>query len=69
MDIFEVVVYINKEIDNQSFFQNLETALAFANYCEDKGYICEVHKYSYHSTIRRGFWRDAKTDDATEISI
>lgn len=69
MDIFEVIVYVNKEVNTESYYMNLETALAFANYCEDKGYICEVHKYSYHSTIRRSFWRDAKTDDSTEISV
>lgn len=69
MDIFEVIVYINKEIESQSFYQDLESALKFANYCEDKGYICEVHRYEYCSTVRRGFWRNEKPDDATEISI
>ena len=69
MDIFEVLVHINKEIHSQSFYQNLDTALKFANYCEDKGYICEVHRYAYCSTMRREFWRNEKPEDSTNIYV
>lgn len=61
MDIFRVVCYINKEVGQMSLFENLDTAIKFANFMEDKGYICEIQKYQYQNVISRGFWRDAKT--------
>lgn len=69
MEIYEVICYVNKEVNNRCFYINLETAIGYANFCEDRGYVCEIHKYDYHNTLRRDFWRNAKTDDSTEISV
>ncbi len=69
MDIFKVVCYINKEVAQMSLFEKLDTAIDFANFMEDRGYICEIEKYQYQSIISRGFWRNEKVEDASDISI
>ena len=56
--IFLVKVYVNKMVVNASFFCNLQSAEEFANFEENKEYICEIEAYEYHKTISREFWRE-----------
>lgn len=59
--IYVVKVFINKEGTDISYFTDLDTAQTYANFCENKGYICEVEVYNYHKTITREFWRNPNT--------
>ena len=60
--IFCVKVYINKEMTNISFYTDLDSAMNYANICEDRAYICEIEVYDYHKTITREFWRETRDE-------
>ncbi len=60
--IFCVKKYINKELVETTYFNNLQAAMSCANFYEDKDYICEIECYEYHKHISREFWRNAKVE-------
>lgn len=61
--IFCVKKYINKELVETTYFNNLQAAMSCANFYEDNDYICEIEVYEYHKTVTREFWREAKNDN------
>ena len=60
MMVYCVKVYVNKNITDLSFFNDLQGAMNYANAVEDRDFICEIECYEYHKHISREFWRNAK---------
>lgn len=60
--IYLVKIYLNKELIYVESYTDLEKALQWANFWEDKDYICEVLIYESTKCLERSVWRNAKVD-------